>query len=76
VGTGAGFISGLTGVAGGVFLTPMLIAFGWTSPRRAAAVSPPFILCNSSLGLAGSLFAGQRLAPGATLYAVRPWLTQ
>jgi len=70
VGTGAGFVSGLTGVGGGVFLTPMLIAFGWASPRRAAILSPPFILCNSILGLAGVLLSGQRLAPTATLYAV------
>lgn len=69
VGTAAGFISGLTGVGGGVFLTPMLLAFGWASPRRAAALSPPFILCNSVLGLAGVLLGGQRLAPSATLYA-------
>ena len=52
VGAGAGFISGLTGVGGGVFMTPLLIAFGWASPRRAAQLSPPFILCNSVLGLA------------------------
>jgi uncharacterized membrane protein YfcA len=70
VGAGAGFISGLTGVGGGVFLTPLLIAFGWTSPRRAAQLSPPFILCNSVLGLAGVLLAGQNLAPGSVLYAV------
>jgi uncharacterized protein len=70
VGTGAGFISGLTGVGGGVFLTPMMLAFGWASPRRAAMLSPPFILCNSILGLAGALLGGPRLAPGATLYAI------
>ena len=70
VGAGAGLISGLTGVGGGVFLTPMLIAFGWASPRRAAMLSPPFILCNSILGLVGVLLGGQRLAPSAILYAI------
>ena len=70
VGAGAGFISGLTGVGGGVFLAPLLIALGWASPRRAAQLSPPFILCNSILGLAGVLLAGQRLAPSSVLYAV------
>ena len=48
----------------------MLLAFGWASPRRAAALSPPFILCNSVLGLAGVLLGGQKLAPSATLYSV------
>lgn len=70
VGAGAGFVSGLTGVGGGVFLTPVIIAFGWASPRRAAALSPPFILCNSVVGLIGVRLAGQTLAPGTLLYSV------
>ena len=68
-GAGAGFISGLTGVGGGVFLTPALIAAGWASPKRAAALSPPFILCNSVVGLIGVSLAGQTLAPGTLLYS-------
>jgi uncharacterized protein len=68
VGAGAGFISRLTGVGGGVFLTPLLIAFGWATPRRAARLSPPFILCNSALGLGGVLLAGQKFAPSTFLY--------
>jgi uncharacterized membrane protein YfcA len=70
MGAGAGFISGLTGVGGGVFLTPLLIAFGWASPRHAAQLSPPFILCNSMLGLSGVLLAGQNFAPGTMLYSL------
>ena len=69
-GAAAGLISGLTGVGGGVFLAPMLIALQWTSPRGAAAVSPPFILCNSIAGFVGVLFAGQSIAPGAFIYAM------
>jgi hypothetical protein len=69
-GAGVGLLAGLTGVGGGVFLTPLLIALDWTSPRRAAALAPPFILCNSALALGGVLLAGQRTAPGTPLYAV------
>jgi uncharacterized protein len=70
VGSGAGFISGLTGVGGGVFLTPLPIAFGWASPKRAAQLPPLFILCNSVLVLGGVLLAGQKLAPGTLLYSL------
>jgi len=69
VGAVAGLLSGLTGVGGGVFLTPSIIALGWASPRRAAAISPPFILANSIFGLGGVLLAGQEVAPGTSLYA-------
>jgi hypothetical protein len=69
-GAASGFLSGLTGVGGGVFLTPLIIALGWASPKRAAALSPPFILCNSVVGLLGVLIAGQRLTSNMPLYAV------
>lgn len=65
----AGFISGLTGVGGGVFLTPVVIALGWALPRAAAALSPPFILCNSVVGLLGAVLAGQRLAADTALFS-------
>jgi len=69
-GASSGFLSGLTGVGGGVFLTPLLIAFGWATPKSAARLSPPFILCNSVVGLLGVLIAGQRLTSGTPLYAI------
>jgi uncharacterized membrane protein YfcA len=68
-GAGVGLLAGLTGVGGGVFLTPLLIARGWASPSRAAALAPPFILCNSGLALAGVLIGGWRTAPGTPVYA-------
>jgi uncharacterized membrane protein YfcA len=70
VGAGAGFVSGLTGVGGGVFLSPILVGLGWTSARGAAAISPPFILCNSIVGLVGVWLAGQKVATSTPLYAL------
>jgi uncharacterized membrane protein YfcA len=70
VGAGAGLLSGLTGVGGGVFLTPALLTLGWASPKRAAALSPAFILCKSIFGFIAVLLSGQRVAPGTTFYAV------
>jgi uncharacterized membrane protein YfcA len=70
VGAGAGFISGLTGVGGGIFLAPVLVGMRWYSPRDTAAISPPFILCNSIVGLAGAWLSGQRFAASLPLYTV------
>lgn len=63
LGTGAiiGFLSGLTGVGGGIFLSPVLIVLKWTGLRTAAAVSAMFILLNSLSGLAGHLQKGGQL---------------
>jgi uncharacterized protein len=52
IGAAVGFVSGLTGVGGGVFLAPILIALHWASPRQTAALSSPFIWANSVVGLA------------------------
>jgi hypothetical protein len=68
-GVGVGLLSGLTGIGGGVFLAPVLIFCGWASPRRVAGLSPPFILANSIVGLAGTFAAGQRVASGVAAYA-------
>ena len=53
VGTGLGFLSGLTGTGGGIFLTPLLLFCRWAHIRQAAAVSALFILVNSIGGLVG-----------------------
>src|SRR5881394_4040560 len=53
VGAGLGFLSGLTGTGGGIFLTPLLLFCEWAHIRQAAAVSALFILVNSIAGLVG-----------------------
>ena len=58
-----GFFSGLTGVGGGVFLTPALVALSAAPVRQVAAVSAAFILVNSLAGLAGGLLAGRAIPP-------------
>jgi uncharacterized protein len=70
VGATVGFISGLTGVGGGVFLAPALIAMHWASPKQTAALSAPFILANSAVGLVGVLFSGQQPSPHFAFYAL------
>lgn len=52
-GAGLGFLAGVTGIGGGVFLTPLLILLSWTRTKSAGGVSALFILVNSMAGLAG-----------------------
>lgn len=48
-----GFLAGLTGTGGGIFLTPWMIWRKWAPTKTVAAVSVIFILANSISGLAG-----------------------
>ena len=57
-GGGIGFLSGLTGVGGGIFLSPVLLILQWAGLRRTAAVAAAFILLNSIAGLTGYLHKG------------------
>ncbi|MBM4165635.1 MAG: sulfite exporter TauE/SafE family protein [Ignavibacteria bacterium] len=56
-----GLISGITGVGGGIFLTPLLLLMKWAKTKTAAAVSAVFILVNSVAGIVGSLSNNQSL---------------
>jgi uncharacterized protein len=53
VGATLGFLAGLTGTGGGIFLTPVLLFCHWAPIRQAAAVSALFIWVNSVAGLVG-----------------------
>ena len=52
IGAGLGLLSGLTGVGGGIFLSPLLLMLGWAGTKQTSAVSAPFILVKSIAGLA------------------------
>lgn len=54
-GAGIGFLAGLIGLGGGIFLTPLLLFTGWSEPRQAAGVSAAFNLVNSLAGLLGQI---------------------
>ena len=57
-GGGIGFFSGLIGVGGGIFLSPILLLKGWADVKTAAATAALFIVVNSISGLAGTAISG------------------
>lgn len=48
-----GFISGMVGIGGGIFLAPLLHLTNWDTPKKIAATASFFILVNSIAGLMG-----------------------
>jgi len=62
IGAALGLLSGLTGIGGGIFLSPILILGRVLDPRRTAGASATFIVVNSIAGLGAVLMRGG-LAP-------------
>ena len=58
VGLVLGVLSGLTGIGGGIFLSPILVLFRLEDPKRTAAAASAFILVNSITGLAAQATHG------------------
>ncbi len=50
-----GFLAGLTGTGGGIFLSPLLLLAGWAETRETSGVSAAFILVNSIAGILGMM---------------------
>lgn len=50
-----GFVSGLVGIGGGIFLAPVLYFLRWGKPQQIAAICSLFILVNSLAGLGGQI---------------------
>jgi uncharacterized membrane protein YfcA len=55
VGAAIGLLSGLTGVGGGIFLSPVLLLMHWAKTKETSGVSAAFILFNSIAGLLGNI---------------------
>lgn len=70
IGAGIGFLSGLTGVGGGIFLSPVLLLLHWAGTRETAGASAAFILLNSAAGLLGAWHTGVSFAPDLAWWAV------
>jgi uncharacterized membrane protein YfcA len=68
VGLLIGLVSGLTGIGGGILLSPLMILAGWAGQKQAAALSSAFIFVNSISGFLGWLKTGK------TLDSQLPWM--
>lgn len=55
VGAGIGFISGIVGIGGGIFLSPIILIMRWANAKQTAAASAVFIVVNALAGLLGRL---------------------
>lgn len=76
IGVGAvlGLLSGLSGVGGGIFLSPLLLLLGWTAMRGNAAIAAAFIVVNSIAGLGGYALAGHAWPDGIPGYMLAAFL--
>lgn len=70
IGAFIGLLSGITGIGGGIFLSPLLLFRRWADTRTTAGVSAGFILLNSVSGLAGQL----QLLEALPLDAIAVWV--
>jgi hypothetical protein len=61
-----GLFSGLMGVGGGIFLSPLLILMGWAGDKETAAISAFFVLVNSCSGFLGFV-SGNHVIPSYAL---------
>ncbi len=57
IGGGIGFLAGLVGIGGGIFLSPVLHLSKWAKPKVIAASTSFFILVNSVAGILGQWYS-------------------
>src|SRR5210317_2057739 len=69
VGGVLGFASGIIGVGGGIFLSPLMILLRWARIREVSGIAALFILVNSISGLLGHMSSLQHVPEFAPLLA-------
>ena len=70
LGASLGFLAGITGVGGGIFLSPILLFFSWAKTKVISGVAAAFILVNSISGLLGFLSKTPSLPAGLGYWAI------
>lgn len=70
LGAGIGLLSGLTGVGGGIFLSPLLVFLRWADVRQTGGVAAAFIMVNSISGLLGHISVVSELPSFIPVWAV------
>ena len=63
-----GFLAGLTGTGGGIFLSPLIIFAAWTTTKGASGTVAIFIFFNSLFGLMGNITSLAAIPPTLPLY--------
>jgi uncharacterized membrane protein YfcA len=58
IGAIIGLLSGMLGMGGGIFLSPLILLMQWGTPKQAAASAGGFIAINSLSGLIGRMIGG------------------
>ena len=58
IGLGVGLLSGLVGIGGGIFLSPLILLARWGTSKQASAMAAAFIALNSVSGLVGRMIGG------------------
>ncbi len=69
IGAVIGLLSGLTGVGGGIFLSPVLLLMHWARAKETSGVAVAFILVNSIAGLLGHVSSVSLLPPEIIYWA-------
>ncbi len=71
IGASIGLVSGMIGIGGGIFLSPILLLAHWANMKETAAVSALFILVNSIAGFVGIINSGKGITINSEVYS---WL--